>query len=77
MLAVMLSALMSDLTSIFNSASTLFTMDIYKNFRRKANVRELMVVGRWVNWIPYNCAAVYCYFVTYKWLDLHSSMLLD
>jgi solute carrier family 5 (sodium/myo-inositol cotransporter), member 3 len=30
MLAVMLAALMSDLTSIFNSASTLFTIDIYQ-----------------------------------------------
>ena len=46
MLSVMLAALMSDLTSIFNSASTLFTMDIYKSFRKKASVRELMIVGR-------------------------------
>ena len=30
MISVMLAALMSDLTSIFNSASTLFTMDIYR-----------------------------------------------
>ena len=29
MLAVMLAALMSSLTSIFNSSSTIFTMDIY------------------------------------------------
>ena len=48
MLSVMLAALMSDLTSIFNSASTLFTMDIYKNIRCKASVRELMIVGRFV-----------------------------
>jgi uncharacterized sodium:solute symporter family permease YidK len=33
MIAVMLAALMSDLTSIFNSASTLFTIDIYKTIR--------------------------------------------
>ena len=33
MIAVMLAALMSDLTSIFNSASTLFTIDVYKQFR--------------------------------------------
>ena len=46
MLSVMLAALMSDLTSIFNSASTLFTMDVYRNVRRSATVRELMVVGR-------------------------------
>uniref|UniRef100_W5L7T6 Solute carrier family 5 member 9 n=1 Tax=Astyanax mexicanus TaxID=7994 RepID=W5L7T6_ASTMX len=36
MIAVMMAALMSSLTSIFNSSSTLFTMDIW----------ELMVVGR-------------------------------
>lgn len=48
MLSVMLAALMSDLTSIFNSASTLFTMDIYRLVRKKASVRELMIVGRLV-----------------------------
>lgn len=33
MLAVMLAALMSSLTSIFNSSSTIFTMDLYTRFR--------------------------------------------
>ena len=46
MLAVMLAALMSDLTSIFNSASTLFTMDIYKEIRASASTKELLIVGR-------------------------------
>nr|CAH8842648.1 unnamed protein product [Trichobilharzia regenti] len=46
MLAVMLAALISDLTSIFNSSSTLFTMDIYRQFRQKAQNMELMIVGR-------------------------------
>jgi uncharacterized sodium:solute symporter family permease YidK len=46
MLAVMLAALMSDLTSIFNSASTLFTVDIYKLLRKSASNQELMIVGR-------------------------------
>ncbi|XP_031552878.1 sodium/myo-inositol cotransporter-like [Actinia tenebrosa] len=46
MMAVMMAALMSDLTSIFNSASTLFTIDVYGLFRKKASVRELMIVGR-------------------------------
>ena len=46
MLSVMLAALMSDMTSIFNSASTLFTMDLYTYVRKKASVRELMIVGR-------------------------------
>ena len=46
MLVVIMAALMSDLASIFNSASTLFTMDIYRNIRKKADTRELMIVGR-------------------------------
>ncbi|XP_063066422.1 sodium/glucose cotransporter 1 [Engraulis encrasicolus] len=46
MLSVMLASLMSSLTSIFNSASTLFTMDIYTKLRRKASEKELMLAGR-------------------------------
>ena len=46
MMAVMIAALMSDLDSIFNSASTLFTMDIWRKFRKRATSKELMVVGR-------------------------------
>ncbi|KAL2088017.1 hypothetical protein ACEWY4_016845 [Coilia grayii] len=46
MMAVMIAALMSDLDSIFNSASTIFTLDIYKMIRHRATSRELMVVGR-------------------------------
>ncbi|XP_012731887.2 sodium/glucose cotransporter 1 [Fundulus heteroclitus] len=46
MLSVMLASLMSSLTSIFNSASTLFTMDIYTKIRPRAKERELMIAGR-------------------------------
>ena len=46
MLAVMLAALMSSLTSIFNSSSTIFTMDIWTNIRRNASDMELLIVGR-------------------------------
>ena len=48
MLAVMMAALMSDLTSIFNSAATIFTMDVYRSLRKKAGTRELMIVGRYL-----------------------------
>ncbi|KAK9961910.1 hypothetical protein ABG768_007308 [Culter alburnus] len=49
MLAVMLAALMSSLASIFNSSSTLFTMDIWTRIRPQARDKELMVVGRvWI-----------------------------
>ena len=46
MLAVMMASLMSSLTSIFNSSSAIFTMDIWKRIRPKAKDWELMVVGR-------------------------------
>uniref|UniRef100_A0A914VTR2 Uncharacterized protein n=1 Tax=Plectus sambesii TaxID=2011161 RepID=A0A914VTR2_9BILA len=46
MLSCMLSALMSSLTSVFNSSSTIFTLDIYKLIRPKAQDRELLLVGR-------------------------------
>ncbi|XP_054627896.1 sodium/myo-inositol cotransporter-like [Dunckerocampus dactyliophorus] len=46
MMAVMIAALMSDLDSIFNSASTVFTLDIYKMLRKQASSRELVIVGR-------------------------------
>ncbi|XP_044303929.1 sodium/glucose cotransporter 2 isoform X2 [Varanus komodoensis] len=61
MLAVMLAALMSSLASIFNSSSTLFTMDIYNHLRPQARDKELLIVGRvWIlllvgisiGWIP-------------------------
>nr|XP_056714118.1 sodium/myo-inositol cotransporter [Euleptes europaea] len=46
MMAVMIAALMSDLDSIFNSASTIFTLDVYKLIRKNAPSKELMIVGR-------------------------------
>ncbi|XP_064800273.1 sodium/myo-inositol cotransporter-like [Oncorhynchus masou masou] len=46
MMAVMIAALMSDLDSIFNSASTIFTLDIYQSARRSASQKELLLVGR-------------------------------
>ncbi|KAK2505586.1 hypothetical protein MC885_014364 [Smutsia gigantea] len=48
MIAVMMAALMSSLTSIFNSSSALFTMDIWKRLRPHAGERELLLVGRLV-----------------------------
>ncbi|XP_054069053.1 sodium/mannose cotransporter SLC5A10 isoform X2 [Rissa tridactyla] len=51
MIAVMMAALMSSLTSIFNSSSTLFTMDVWRKLRPGAGERELLLVGS-VVWIP-------------------------
>ncbi|XP_061456301.1 sodium/mannose cotransporter SLC5A10 [Rhineura floridana] len=61
MIAVMMAALMSSLTSIFNSSSTLFTMDIWRKVRKEPSEKELLLVGRIVTvvlvvvsvvWIP-------------------------
>ena len=46
MIAAMMSAIMSSLTSIFNSASTVFTMDIWRRIRTKSSQKELLIVGR-------------------------------
>ncbi|XP_043567666.1 sodium/myo-inositol cotransporter 2-like isoform X1 [Chiloscyllium plagiosum] len=46
MMSVMIAALMSSLTSIFNSASTLFTIDIWHHIRPQSTEWELMIVGR-------------------------------
>ncbi|XP_020851287.1 sodium/myo-inositol cotransporter 2 [Phascolarctos cinereus] len=46
MMSVMVAALMSSLTSIFNSSSTIFTMDLWLHFRPKSSEWELMIVGR-------------------------------
>ncbi|ESO03120.1 hypothetical protein HELRODRAFT_112437 [Helobdella robusta] len=46
MLAALLSALMSSLTSYYNSGSSLFTLDIYSHFRKKASELEKVLVGR-------------------------------
>lgn len=62
MLAALLAALMSSLSSVFNSCSTLITMDIFKKLRPDANERQLVAVGRWstivivvisILWIPF------------------------
>ena len=45
-LAGLLAALMSSLSSAFNSCSTLFTIDFYKKFKPNANERELVWVGQ-------------------------------
>ncbi|KAJ8300476.1 hypothetical protein KUTeg_021995 [Tegillarca granosa] len=46
MMAVMMAAIMSSLTSIFNSSSTVFTMDLWRRIRPAATQRELLIVGR-------------------------------
>ena len=58
----LLAALMSSLSSVFNSCSTLFTMDIYKKLYPETNEKKLVFVGRiatgivvlsGILWIPF------------------------
>lgn len=59
--AVMLAALMSDLESIFNSAGTLFTIDIWKKFRPAASQTELVFVGKIIgNLLIRNSCRTFC-----------------
>jgi len=44
--AGLLAALMSSLASVFNSSSTLFTIDIYKKLRPQSSEQHLVWVGR-------------------------------
>ncbi len=46
MVAAMLAALMSSLSAVFNSSSTIFTMDFYKQIRPEASEKQLVNVGR-------------------------------
>ncbi|HPW44897.1 MAG TPA: sodium:solute symporter [bacterium] len=72
-IAGLLAALMSSLAACFNSTSTLFTMDLYKPFRKYASERELVLVGRiatallvvigllWIPFIKYLSSQIYIY----------------
>ncbi|MDD9951689.1 MAG: sodium/solute symporter [Zetaproteobacteria bacterium] len=46
MLAALFGAVLSTMDSVINSASTIFTMDIYKNYRPNASSADLVRVGR-------------------------------
>jgi SSS family solute:Na+ symporter len=57
----LLAALMSSLSSVFNSCSTLFTIDIYKKYYPQTTDKQMVKVGRWATvvliilslaWIP-------------------------
>ena len=62
MVAALLSALMSSLASVFNSSSTLITMDFYKKYRPNASEKQLVRFGQLATvvlvfvgllWIPF------------------------
>ncbi|KAH3763741.1 sodium transporter [Pelomyxa schiedti] len=65
MLSSMLSALMSTLASVFNSCSTLFTLDLWKHARPRASEHELVTVGR--------IATLFVIATSFAWLPLVST----
>ncbi|MBR9919304.1 MAG: sodium/solute symporter [Bacteroidetes bacterium] len=66
-LAGLLAALMSSLSSVFNSCSTLFTIDFYKNFRPQTSERRLVVVGQ--------IATVVLVIISLAWIPFMKSMM--
>ena len=72
----MLAALMSSLAAVFNSCSTLFTMDIYKKLKPKTEEKQLVHVGRiattvvvvlgivWIPFMKYFSTELYHYLQT-------------
>lgn len=45
-IAGLLAALMSSLSSVFNSCSTIFTIDVYKRWKPETSEKKLVVVGQ-------------------------------
>jgi SSS family solute:Na+ symporter len=62
MIAALLAALMGGMASVFNSASTLVTLDFYKKLRPQASEKQLVTIGRiatgvmvllGIAWVPF------------------------
>ncbi|HEX6940591.1 MAG TPA: sodium:solute symporter [Longimicrobiales bacterium] len=72
-IAGLLAALMSSLSSVFNSASTLITWDVYRKLRPQASEKQLVLVGRvattvlvvlgllWIPFMKYISSQLYIY----------------
>uniref|UniRef100_UPI004047282F sodium:solute symporter family transporter n=1 Tax=Roseivirga sp. TaxID=1964215 RepID=UPI004047282F len=45
-IAGLLAALMSSLSSVFNSCSTLFTIDVYKRWKPETSEKSLVIIGQ-------------------------------
>src|SRR5580692_1774659 len=73
MIAALLAALMGAMSAVFNSASTMVTLDFYKKFRPAATEKQLVFFGRvataamvvlgllWVPYIKYLSPQLYIY----------------
>ncbi|XP_013391892.1 sodium/glucose cotransporter 5 isoform X2 [Lingula anatina] len=65
LLSVMMAAVVSTLTSVFNSASTIFTLDIWRRFRKSATNVEMLIVGR--------VFVVFLFVIAVLWMPVMSS----
>jgi SSS family solute:Na+ symporter len=66
-IAGLLAALMSSLSSAFNSSSTLFTIDFYNQYRPKASEKELVWIGQ--------IATVGLVFVSLAWIPFMKTLM--
>jgi SSS family solute:Na+ symporter len=65
-----LAALTSSLASSFNSSSTLFTMDFYRQLRPQASEKELVLVGRLTTTVLVIVAILWVPFLRYMSLQM-------
>ena len=66
-IAGLLAALMSSLSSAFNSSSTLFTIDFYQKFKPNASEKELVWVGQ--------IATVVLVFISLGWIPFMKALM--
>ena len=62
-LAAMVSALTSALSATLNSVSTLFTMDFYRHFNKKADGKQLVKVGQITSFVALIIAVLWAPFI--------------
>lgn len=67
----LLAALMSSLAAVFNSCSTLFTMDIYKKLKPDASEKTLVLVGRIATGVVVVCGILWIPFMKYISAELY------
>jgi solute:Na+ symporter, SSS family len=72
--AGLIAAIMSSLSSIFNSASALYTMDIYRTFNPNASERKLVLVGRITTTIIVLCAILWVPIMKFINLEIYIFM---
>jgi solute:Na+ symporter, SSS family len=65
MVSALLAALISSLASVFNSCSTLITMDVYRTIRPQASEKRLVFVGRLFTGLVVTLGVIWIPFIRY------------